>query len=156
MAIPKKLKLGQEADEPQADFQGGDQSDLGEAPPYEVPPDVRARQIPNLPSQDDLTQFDPTRPGRGAETPRERGNTPAAPRKPMSPDPMAAAGGSTFQAGVLPFKPLPGPMGSSPSGSLFGSMGGLKGGGLGIPLDPVSDVASDPIDTLIQLLMRGR
>lgn len=115
--------------------------------PYPEFPDVT-----NVPDNGAGSDF-PT--GRGNETPRDRiGNV--APRKPMEPSPMASQG-SSMQApmpGVLPFKPLPGPMMGTTQGRLFGSMGGLKGGGLGLPLDPISDVASDPIDTLIQLLMK--
>lgn len=38
--------------------------------------------------------------------------------------------------------------------SLFGSQGGLRGGGLGVPLDPVSNQMSDPISLLIEQLMK--
>ena len=109
--------------------------------------------------------------GRGGETPRERskpggGAGGAAPTRPRSPQPMA---GSTFQAGmgggmgsggVMPFDP----MGGSPDvGSLatprlrglFGGAGGLTEGGLGVPLDPTSDLESDPISTLLKLLQGG-
>lgn len=162
MAQARKLRGPfQEEDAPQdngpmPDFPNPGMGDLGEAPLPEAPPDVRARAYPN-PGQGDLgpAGIDP-RTGRGDETARERGNNPVAPKKPTEPSPMASTG-STMQApmpGVLPFKPLPPPQGNPVGGGLFGSMGGLKGGGLGLPLDPVSDVASDPIDTLMQLLMK--
>jgi hypothetical protein len=72
----------------------------------------------------------------------------------MSPTPMA---GSTMSpGGTLPFSPLSGPKPVQlvkPRGSaLFGSMGGLQGGGLGLALDPTSDQASDPITTLMKIL----
>jgi hypothetical protein len=68
--------------------------------------------------------------------------------------------GSVGPTGPQTFSPLPGarpvqmvkPMGSA----LYGSMGGLQGGGLGLPLDPTSDQASDPIETLMKLLGGGR
>jgi hypothetical protein len=67
--------------------------------------------------------------------------------------------GSAFQ-GVIPFDPLPGngpgAMLRSSSNGMFGSMGGLKGGGLGVPLDPVSDQKSDPINDLINMLTQGK
>jgi hypothetical protein len=97
--------------------------------------------------------------GRAGETPRDRQGSQAAPARPGTPTPMA---GSTFQPevpqgpGVIPFEPLPSTdiMGVSRRG-LFGSRGGLQGGGIGLPLDPTSNQASDPISGLIQLLLRG-
>ncbi len=38
---------------------------------------------------------------------------------------------------------------------MFGSSGGLKGGGLGMPFDPTSNQKSNPIDTLLQQLLGG-
>ena len=102
--------------------------------------------------------------GRGDEGPR------AALRKPgASPSPSAGnsfqsggdmgGGGSMAPSGVSPFNPLPSaPIGSfaqSRQGGLFGSLGGLKGGGLGVPMDSTPDAASDPINTLLKLLMGG-
>ena len=115
-------------------------------------------------------------PGRGGETPRERedskgdvslrtlgGSSMAAPPRPKTPTPMA---GSTFSpgaaqppSGVTPFNPMrgPSPVGMARSqGQMYGALGGLKGGGLGLPLDPISDQQSDPISTLMQLLQKGR
>jgi hypothetical protein len=54
---------------------------------------------------------------------------------------------------------LPSPAFQTPRrqrGALFGSQGGLKGGGLGVPLDPVANQQSDPIATLIKLLNGGQ
>ena len=97
--------------------------------------------------------------GRGEETPRERGEAQAALRRPSEPTPMA---GDSFQApsgGVTPFSPMRTPsLGSlaTPSqGGLYGSLGGLQGGGLGVPLDATPDAASDPITMLIKLLSQG-
>lgn len=73
----------------------------------------------------------------------------ATPGRPMSPTPMAGS--------VMPFQPMGSPSPASltrpRSGNLYGSMGGLQGGGLGLPLDPTSNQKSDPISTLLQLLM---
>lgn len=85
-------------------------------------------------------------PGGQPDGPRA---TPAQPRQPF-----ARAG----QTGVLPFKPMDqnvGPNVTPKMTNLFGSLGGLKGGGLGLPLDPTSNQISDPIDGLIQLLRKG-
>lgn len=98
----------------------------------------------------------------------------ATPPRPMSPTPMAgssfdasqsggpqgaalgAAGGSS--SGVLPFSPLGSPDVASLTApklrSVYGSQGGLTGGGLGVPLDPTSNTPNDPINGLIQLLMK--
>ena len=67
-------------------------------------------------------------------------------------------------SGVVPFEPLAGPnpgsfanpMAQRRSGGLYGMAGGLKGGGLGMALDPTSDQKSDPITTLIKALLGGR
>lgn len=94
---------------------------------------------------------------QSGESPRERGAS-ATLRRPSAPSPMA---GSTFQAGtpapqgVMPFQPMDGAdasMLAHPAGSLFGKAGGLQGGGLGLPLDPTSNQASDPIQLLMKLL----
>lgn len=106
---------------------------------------------------------------RAGETSRERdvnrrapGGMPT-PGRPSTPTPMA---GSTFQpgteggaGGVMPFNPMRGPSAASmvsSRGALFGSQGGLQGGGLGVPLDPTSNSQSDPISTLISQLMKMR
>jgi hypothetical protein len=98
-------------------------------------------------------------PGRAGEGPRERQNGGSAtPRRPSTPTPQA---GSSFTApqGVQPFQPMQssgsiGSMATPRLRGLFGSLGGLQGGGLGQPLDPISNQASDPIDTLIQMLTK--
>lgn len=110
-------------------------------------------------------------PASSQETPRERPPSvgpsstlrpaQATPARPTVPTPMA---GSSFQPpqGVQPFAPMAGPGAASlvkpASRGLYGGMGGLTGGGLGMPSDPTSNAASNPIDTLIQLLTlkRGR
>lgn len=93
--------------------------------------------------------------GRGEETPRDRQPAPggATPRRPMSPSPMT---GST--SGLQLFNPMPGPspvtLANPAKRGMFGSLGGLQGGGLGLPLDPTSNVESDPISGLIELLSK--
>lgn len=106
-------------------------------------------------------------PAHGSEGPRERnnfngagGNNPimgpgitATPRRPTEPTSMA---GSTSPAGIIPFNPMGSPdiggMAKPMLRGLYGSAGGLKGGGLGTPLDPISNDQSDPISDLIKLL----
>jgi hypothetical protein len=158
MAQPRKIKTqtGELVDE--GNKPGPGPGELGEQPMPEFPPDIHRIPAPGGPGDIGEAPAPDINPGRGRETPRERGGGGVAPRRPSEPDPMA---GSSFQSGmggpgVLPFQPMPGPQGGMAQGGLFGSMGGLKGGGLGVPLDPTSNAASDPIDTLIQLLMRGR
>ncbi len=69
------------------------------------------------------------------------------------------APGAGFAGGVMPFSPLSGPdpvSGATPRlRSLYGKSGGLQGGGLGVP-GASSVAANDPIQGLIQLLMKGR
>lgn len=93
--------------------------------------------------------------GRSSEGPRERmpGGAMTAPGKSMYPSSMA---GTTF-SGPVPFDPMSGgdlsPMAMPKQGGLYGSLGGLQGGGIGVPLDPASNAASDPISTLIEALL---
>lgn len=106
--------------------------------------------------------------GRHGETPRERQNVSqrsampsasapanASPRRPSSPESMAGSVSSPAPS-LVPFQPLPqasvGSMATPALRGLYGAAGGLKGGGLGMPLDPMTNEASDPIDTLIKLL----
>lgn len=144
--------------EPQVGYQG---------PPLTTPP----------PQQFDFMDRSNTGPGpedrhpedkagevnRGSYGPRENfdnmGGAEAAPSRPRTPTPMA---GSTFSpamppvGGVIPFTPMGDTSGVSlAKGRLFGRQGGLTGGGLGVPLDPVADESQDPISTLIKLLMGG-
>jgi hypothetical protein len=59
---------------------------------------------------------------------------------------------------LQPFQPLGQPDMSSfvqASQGLYGSSGGLRGGGLGVPMDPTND-AEGGITALIEALMRGR
>jgi hypothetical protein len=115
--------------------------------------------------------------GRFGETPRERtpgvhGGPPplgpqATPPSPTEPIPMSGQPGGGMTPPPPPMEPFD-PMASDPNAfispagagparrSLFGSMGGLKGGGLGVPLDPVSNESSDPIQGLIQALLQKR
>lgn len=154
--------------------QPGDQGDLPYNEPqvgYQGPP-LTAAPPPQLEFQDRSN----TGPGpdnrapedkagevnRGSYGPRENfdnmGGAEAAPSRPRTPTPMA---GSTFTpppptGGVIPFAPMGDTSGVSlAKGRLFGRQGGLTGGGLGVPLDPVADEAQDPISTLIKLLMGG-
>lgn len=131
---------------------GGDQG--APAAPPAAPPDlgpggkIGAGAPPPPPGQDLGGE------GRLGETPRDRasGAISSTPRRPMEPTPMA---GSTDLMGSVPFQPMGSPdvgtMVNSKAG-LFGGLGGLKGGGLGVPLDPTSNTPNDPISGLIQLL----
>lgn len=105
-----------------------------------------------------------------SETPRERTSLRSvaqmSPRSPRQPSPVAMSGA---MPGVLPFEPMGDTtdMGMAAPGSqvfgsvrrrnpaLFGSLGGLQGGGLGTPFDPTPNEASDPI-TLLMKLMGGQ
>jgi hypothetical protein len=127
-----------------------------------------------------IPELGPPTAGRGSLSPRENfseapqggggtstkrpalggmeGGSMAAPKRPSSPESMA---GSTFEApspgpGVLPFN-NGGAMGGAnlAMSRLFGKRGGLQGGGLGVPLDPVADEQSDPIALLMKLLGQG-
>ena len=106
--------------------------------------------------------------GRGGESPRERGgggdtSGGAAPPRPHSPAPQAGSGAlppSGQGGGLGPFSPMPSAPGVSLAkprgmGSLYGSAGGLQGGGLGLPFDPVSNQKSPDIGGLLELLKRG-
>lgn len=117
---------------------------------------------------------------QGSEGPRENfgSRSIATPPSPQAPAPFSAApgGGAVPPPPMAPFDPLPSnplgdiisPGGPSPYGgpaaagagpqrrSLFGTLGGLKGGGLGVPLDPVSNASSDPIDSLLSSLQRRK
>jgi hypothetical protein len=103
---------------------------------------------------------------------RAPGGSVAAPSKPSSPTPMAGSTMLPPEQGVTPFEPMnesggmapraqmrnpgmPVAGGGSMSGGLLGSLGGLQGGGLGVPFDPASDQQSDPMSLLMELL-QGR
>lgn len=88
----------------------------------------------------------------------------ATPVRPRSPQPMAGSvsqvqSGGAQPTGVMPFTPMGSPdvgsMATPQSNGLFGSLGGLKGGGLGLPLDPMSNQLSDPISMLLKRVMGG-
>lgn len=128
------------------------------------------------PPQEDIPVPSGETPGggaRGGETPRERAgaNEPggtlsapsptapqATPPRPRSPQPVGGVQEVPPPSGV-PTSPMP-PIGpgdlSRPIAmrGLLGSQGGLTGGGLGVPFDPVANQKSDPISSLIQLLQR--
>lgn len=99
----------------------------------------------------------PGQPSRGSESPRERQGT-AVPRRPMEPTPMAGSA-SPASGGLQPFQPMGSPsvgsMATPRLRGLFGSSGGLQGGGLGVPLDPTSNDASPDISSLIAQLLKG-
>jgi hypothetical protein len=100
---------------------------------------------------------------QSGETPREREaiqnpNSSAVPRQPSTPNPQAGAtmvAPGSVPGGVLPFKPLSSPsvgsMATPRLRGLYGAAGGLQGGGLGVPQDPVSNQLSNPIDQLLEL-----
>ncbi len=151
-SIPWKIdpQPGHEIGNVEVGGEFGDDGRGGESPRERpvVPDPTHGGVIPHI------EQPEVWMPGRGGEAPRERSN--ATPRRPSEPTPQA---GSSFVAGVQPFSPMQasasiGSMATPKLRGLFGSAGGLQGGGLGQPLDPVSNQASDPIDTLIQMLMK--
>jgi hypothetical protein len=108
-------------------------------------PGGEAGGLPGLDSGGDQPGGMPGGPAGGPQA------SPAQPRSPASRSGMP---------GLMPFKPLPTAGQSSQLTSprlrgLYGSAGGLQGGGLGLPLDPVSNQASDPLE-LIMSLLKGR
>lgn len=129
---------------PPTDPNGG-QGQSGETP--------RERRIQDLPdpsgsgpyNDSQHNQIHPPTPGSSA-----------APSRPRSPQSMA---GSMSPGGVTPFSPMSDMSTSSGPqmalGRLFGQAGGLKGGGLGVPLDPASNQESDPISQLIKMITGG-
>jgi hypothetical protein len=145
----------------------------GIIPEPEAAPDAILRQFEG-PGGDILNHNLPDyADARESESPRLRsrgGN--ATPSRPSSPTPMAGSvstqdGPNMVGAdmGLLPFEPMGGmddsmmtqPIGSGQQlrrSSLFGSLGGLQGGGLGAPLDPVPNEELD-IKTLLEKLMGG-
>lgn len=88
------------------------------------------------------------------------GGITSTPRAPSVPTPMAGAASPAMDssAGVIPFTPMTGPDPVSTitaqSPTLYGSQGGLTGGGLGIPQDPTSRANNNSIEGLIQLLQQ--
>ena len=168
MAIRRNLIRGGGA--PTQDFGGGPpDSPLGV---FDTRRDLGGQPsgaVQELPMPDKGKEANPLDPhfSRFGETPRERPGS--APGQPMEPTP---AGGAPAPAstGQGPFMPLPSPgtakmalPGGTAAGpvqsqrrKLFGQSGGLLGGGLGVPLDPMSNDVSDPITSLIQLLLHGQ
>lgn len=115
--------------------------------------------------------------GQLGETPRERqsaqegNNIVSAALRPPTPTPQAgqasigspapdapqqAQGAMPSPQGVIPFSPISGPAPADAATprlrGLYGSAGGLQGGGLGVPFN--SAQSSDPITGLIQMLMQ--
>lgn len=108
--------------------------------------------------------------GNLPEQPQQHDQPPASPEGPITSTPRqpstpAPASGQTFQAGppdvgtmqgLQPFEPMQGPdavgMASPKLRSLYGSQGGLQGGGLGIP-GSASPATNDPISLLLQQLL---
>lgn len=110
----------------------------------------------NLPRDDARSSEGPRTGGVGGGA--VGGGYTSAPKKPSVPTPMAGSvsnvgGGVT---GPVPFSPLPSPsigvMATPKAAGLYGGLGGLRGGGLGVPLDPTSNAESDPISSLIMAL----
>lgn len=111
-------------------------------------------------------------PAQAGETPAERGQIPGAgggaPRAgspmphgapPQSMTPDTSGTGSVTIGSPSTFQPLPsynpGSLVTSQAGGLAGSLGGLKGGGLGVPLQPSNPALDNPISLLISLLQKG-
>lgn len=117
--------------------------------------DVQARSPAVIPSPG-ATTMGPTldRPG---DTPAPAPVT-STPRKPSTPTPMAGSVSTPSSQGVIPFQPIGTPsVGAQATPqlrSLFGSQGGLTGGGLGVPLSPMNLTESGSIDSLIQMLQQ--
>lgn len=157
---------------------GADAPKYGDLPTRENQPDFD----PVLEPEQDIPVPEPdligvpgsdAMPGRGEETPRERESqlrmptmapptANATPSQPRTPTPQAGMASRAVMP--VPFNPMPAPptstlirpgFGRMGGGALFGRAGGLQGGGLGSPFDPVPDSKSNPIDTLMQLLKRG-
>lgn len=105
---------------------------------------------------------------RSGEKPRDRtddggGGSIATPRQPDKATPhtnstMMATSGSIGGPRLRPFQPMAdsGTGGWQGSGGLFGSLGGLQGGGLGRPLDPTVNEQSSISDLIKMLLGRGK
>lgn len=104
----------------------------------------------------------PEPPQQHQQAPSPEGPITSTPRQPSAPTP---AGGQTFQAGppdvgtmqgLQPFAPMQGPDAISQASpklrSLYGSQGGLQGGGLGVP-GAASAATNDPIALLLQQLL---
>lgn len=108
--------------------------------------------------------------GQSSQSPRERLNVPglmapggtsggATPARPRSPQPEGGVFTATAPGPVQGAAPaIPGigsGMGTRLRG-LFGSQGGLQGGGLGLPMQTSNNAASDPIETLLSTITSKR
>lgn len=71
---------------------------------------------------------------------------------PMIEDPAPGGFGGGDMGGPMAPSPISGGGGASLRG-LLGSAGGLQGGGLGLPFDPVANETSDPIALLMKQLL---
>lgn len=132
-------------------------------PPFEIPNDFPELAGPILPMPPEPGQPAPGEaPSPGDRIDFEQPGQPV-PERPKEPTPQAGGVTPGGPSGVIPFQPLPSPNAVSsnvalrrPGGGLLGSLGGLKGGGLGLPFDPMSNQQSPSIDALLNLLKRGR
>lgn len=156
----------------------GDGRNPGDDSPFPIPPvpddpnnpdgrhgeTPRERKIPDAPlplppptgdgPYDDSAHNKIDQPG-GDGDPNGGQATTSRPRTPTS----MAGSVSPVQSGMQPFNPM-GDMSTSSGpqmalGRLFGQAGGLKGGGLGVPLDPTSNQMSDPINQLLKMITGG-
>jgi hypothetical protein len=142
-----------------------DQARSGEKPNERLPVPTRLPVPEPIPeAQDNGGPDDSVREPNLQVRPNDAGPTgsgPAAtPTMPRVPTPQAAGQPAVSGPPVLPFQPMSSPsigsMATPRLRGLSGSAGGLQGGGLGLPLDPVSNQTSDPIDTLLQGLTSKR
>lgn len=130
--------------------------DLNAPSEWKVPPDTRLR-VP--PSGGESEAWDPT--ARDRTKPRDvsvgGGMSNPTPTRPRQPVPAQGSVSAPPPQGVVPFEPMGEPamasLASPAAGGLFGSLGGLRGGGLGVPLDPINDAQGDQLSALIAMLM---
>jgi hypothetical protein len=113
------------------------------------PGDYNPEQDQQFPSPTPLPKGPET--SHDSESPRDRSQTTM--RRPMSPTPAPPN-----TAELIPFQPM-GDMSANNmvqrrSPGLFGTAGGLKGGGLGLPMDPTNSAANQDVSGLLQMLMQ--
>ncbi len=136
--------------------------EVGGQAEWQTPPDAKIRQP--QPGGGDVGGFGGL--SQSQTKPREMsmgqggGQNQPTPARPRQPQPAQGAISPAPMGGVIPFEPMAGPdlasMASPVGGGLYGSLGGLKGGGLGVPLDPINDAQEDPLSGLIQMLLKSR
>lgn len=155
--------------DPSMDPNGGQWPESGPQPGGVVAPpkpDSVLRQFEGPGGDIDNHNLPNYREGRESTPPRLRTSGNATPKRPSSPTPMAGSTQMAMEHDILPFDPMRQPdqaMLAEPIGSgqqlrqagLFGSLGGLQGGGLGTPFDPSPNEDVDMIETLLQKLMGG-